>query len=801
MNPALLLPMPGDLPATPVYARNLRVWIGQGSRGIGVRRGLLDQRLLTWVHEKSLEYDLIATRIETPRLAPENPFLFDIHKEKLDSSGIVKLGTIVRQGDVLVSILNVVQARGDRPGPGPGMQLVRNDSREVVASCDGMTVTMVRRLTPRQLGRYAPKGLVENIHIELRAERALAIGDILLTGEEPLGIIDHFVADADMPCDEKGVPVDLVLPLEAGNQLGITLGLIRSLPIGRAAEEPGESLQARDMGPYSLISCTPLHGRDRWPGQPVNIAQVKWLRERELNGILTELTCLKSDDLQNRRQLSTVSKAGTLANAANSLSATPESLILLRTWLMALGLNVSLKPHGSHVAIAINPATTDDIIGWSSGMISRPETIHFRTYDEIVGGLFCPKVFGPIEGPRRRRFGHLPLVAPIVPYLWRCGSSSVLERVLEMPMADLERVLQYKADVFWKNGQIEIRDSDSRATYIAEGESLGSGGIAIREMLSRLPVERLPPALVGRHEALTPSVISIIPPDIRPLVLLDNGNFATHDVNDLYRSVINRRNRIAKLIDLNAPLVIIRNELRMCQDAVDRLHMNTLLPKSGRRNQEETEETEESKDRVLCDFFKMVAQGLLTESKLTDWSGRARLAVIDDLPMNQALIPEVMYRILLLETEKPILLTVPEGPFVALMPQSHDEYLIRVTPSVLVALGLDTRAIAECMVHRPISREACDEAMQLTRGVPSICNPVPDRTGWLDGRDAQEILTGLIAAALDGEAVHWDSARGLLLGGSGPVEVAPDSELTVRSNDSTGPKIREVPIPSGWMPH
>src|SRR5207245_2934456 len=206
-------------------------------------------------------------------------------------------------------------------------------------------------------------------------------------------------------------------------------------------------------------------------------------------------------------------------------------------------------------------ASPENIRSWSNGEIKKPETINYRTFKPERDGLFCARIFGPIKDyeclcgkykrmkykgiicekcsvevtlsrVRRERMGHIELAAPVA-HIWFLKSlPSRIGLLLDMTLKDLERILYFEYYVVLQPGLTPLQD---------------------RQILTQVPV---------------------IPPDLRPLVPLDGGRFATSDLNDLYRRVINRNNRLKRLIELRAPDIIIRNEKRMLQEAVDALFDN-----------------------------------------------------------------------------------------------------------------------------------------------------------------------------------------------------------------------------------
>jgi hypothetical protein len=530
------------------------------------------------------------------------------------------------------------------------------------------------------------------------------------------------------------------------------------------------------MEQYSLISLQPL-GNTPAPGQPVRTCHVRWLRSRGLNANLAELVSLKSDDLGNRERLRALLLQGSKpGKRAVPEPGAPESLFLLQAWLLGLGLDVQVAGHDGHVDLAVRPARTEEVVARSAGPVRQWGTIDYRTRDYLEGGLFCPAVFGPAvfgasPGQRRRRFGHVALSVPVVPLLWRTGSPSVLERLLDLPAATIEQIVHYKATVDWTSDPVSV-DANPPEPPAPLGEQSGgplSGGAAIGALLLGVPEERLPPALRGRADALLQQAVLIVPPDLRPLVLLDSGNFAISDLNDLYRCLLNRRNRLAKLVQLNAPAAILAGEGRHLQEAADAVWANR-LPSKARA-------VRGPADRPLRDCLDMVVGQLLDQNaKRVDWSGRARAMAEASVAPGRARVPRRIVEEVRLPAAQPVLLTADDedGTFVAVLPEAHDEGVLMLAAEDFDRLGLGRSEVPTCLIHRPLGRAACAEAARLRNGDPGPVVPVPENVSWVDGASAEEVVAGLIEAALGGEPVCLETPRGLLIGGTGAVEAPAD---------------------------
>ncbi len=273
---------------------------------------------------------------------------------------------------------------------------------------------------------------------------------------------------------------------------------------------------------------------------------------------------------------------------------------------------------------------------------------------------------------RRKRMGHINLAAPVVHIWFFKALPSRLGTLLGMKTSDLEKVILFQDFVVTDPGQTPLKyqqvlsedeyrsarekyGDDFKAAMGAEavGALLGKTDLAelsgrlreelhktnskqkIKDLTKRLKLVEAIRSSGGKPEWMVMEVIPVIPPDLRPLVLLESGNFATSDLNDLYRRVINRNNRLKKLIDLNAPEVIIRNEKRMLQQAVDALFDNGRCrrPVLG------------SSNRPLKSLTDMIKgkQGRFRENllgKRVDYSARSVIVVGPELKLHQCGLPK-----------------------------------------------------------------------------------------------------------------------------------------------------------------
>ena len=366
-----------------------------------------------------------------------------------------------------------------------------------------------------------------------------------------------------------------------------------------------------------------------------------------------------------------------------------------------LDLFKQFTPDEHFDAIKIGMASPEKIRSWSFGEVKKPETINYRTFKPERDGLFCAKIFGPIKDyeclcgkykrlkhrgvicekcgvevtqtkVRRERMGHIDLAAPCA-HIWFLKSlPSRLGLVLDMTLRDIERVLYFEAYVVTDPGMTPQKkfsimsedDYDAKRKEYGDEYTAKMGAEGIKDLLEGLEldveIDKLRNDLTGSEikikknakrlklmEAFKKSgikphwmvldVLPVLPPDLRPLVPLDGGRFATSDLNDLYRRVINRNSRLRRLLELKAPEIIARNEKRMLQEAVDSLLDN------GRRGKAMTGANKRAL-KSLADMIKgksgRFRQNLL--GKRVDYSGRSVITVGPTLKLHQCGLPKLM---------------------------------------------------------------------------------------------------------------------------------------------------------------
>ena len=329
-------------------------------------------------------------------------------------------------------------------------------------------------------------------------------------------------------------------------------------------------------------------------------------------------------------------------------------------------------------AIKIGLASPEKILEWSHGEVKKPETINYRTLKPEKDGLFCERIFGPSKdwechcgkykkirykgvicdrcgvevtkaSVRRERMGHIALAAPVSHIWYFKGIPSRMGLILDISPRTLEKVLYFAsyivldaADTGLQYKQVlsekEYREEVDKYGYGAF--RVGMGAEAILELLQAIDLEKDSEELrKGLKDATGQKRARIIKrlEVVEAMVQLDGGRFATSDLNDLYRRIINRNNRLARLLELGAPDIIVRNEKRMLQEAVDALIDN------GRRGRPVTGPGNRAL-KSLSDMLKgkqgRFRQNLL--GKRVDYSGRSVIVVGPELKIYQCGLPKEM---------------------------------------------------------------------------------------------------------------------------------------------------------------
>ena len=439
-------------------------------------------------------------------------------------------------------------------------------------------------------------------------------------------------------------------------------------------------------------------------------------------------------------------------------------------------------------SIKLKIASPEDILSWSYGEVTKPETINYRTQKPEREGLFSEAIFGPMKDwecycgkykrirykgiicdrcgvevtrsiVRRERMGHIKLAAPVAHIWFLRGVPSKTATVLGVSLVELEKVIYFASYIVMKVNEdlkaeamkrieSEFKSKMKNAKSDTEQETLremkehernnlkslrkhqilseldyrdmsvkygevfeaGIGAEAVRRLLEEVNLDEMVFQLEGvfkneinpleqrkisrrlkfiksmarsgiRPEWMIVTILPVIPPALRPMVPLDGGRYATSDLNDLYRRVINRNNRLKHLVELKAPEVITKNEKRMLQEAVD-----ALIDNSMRRGQATTAASTGQKRALksLADMLKgkqgRFRQNLL--GKRVDYSGRSVIVIGPELGISECGLPKHMA----LELFKPFVIGILIRKELAHNIKSANRLIDQETPDVWAAL-------------------------------------------------------------------------------------------------------------------
>ncbi len=399
-------------------------------------------------------------------------------------------------------------------------------------------------------------------------------------------------------------------------------------------------------------------------------------------------------------------------------------------------------------AMRVRLASPEDIRNWSYGEVKKPETINYRTHKPERDGLFCARIFGPIQDyqclcgkykkkkdkgticekcgvevtvkeVRRERIGHIELASPVAHIWYYKGPPSRIGLILGIPGKEIERIVVYDKYVVLDPGDPKKTGLKYRQTLTEEevekltesgvdpgSYRLGIGAEALKQLLSEVNVEeeaeelrelmqreknqqklkkiskRL--ALIKgfkesgvRPEWMVMDVIPVLPPDLRPLVKLDGGRFGNADLNELYKRVINRNNRLKRMIDANSPELILRNEKRLLQQSVDALFDNSKLARPQTNQHRKPFKSLSDNLRGKQGRFR---QNLL--GKRVDFSGRSVIVVGPELKIHQTGLPKKMA----LELFKPFIAHKLEKDGLVTTVKVAEEWIEQERPEVWDAL-------------------------------------------------------------------------------------------------------------------
>ncbi|MEO0073818.1 MAG: DNA-directed RNA polymerase subunit beta', partial [candidate division WOR-3 bacterium] len=482
-------------------------------------------------------------------------------------------------------------------------------------------------------------------------------------------------------------------------------------------------------------------------------------------------------------------------------------------------------------------ASPETIRSWSNGEVIKPETINYRTQKPERDGLFCERIFGPVKdyecncgkykkirykgitcdrcgvdvttsAVRRHRMGHIELVVPVAHPLFYQVPPSKVGLMLGLSINQVETILNYEAYVVIEPGNCQelkkmdlLTEDDYRKVVDRfEGLEIDSGASALKTLLSRIELDDLAADLRARirletsrrfsllrrlrvveafrasgarPEWMILEVLPVIPPDLRPLVPLEGGRYATSDLNDLYKRVIVRNNRLKHLMSIRTPEIILKNEKRMLQDAVDTLFSNETRPRPvrGRGNRPL---------KSLCEALRG-KQGRFRRNllgKRVDYSGRSVIVVDPTLKLHQCSLPKEMA----LELFKPMILRRLEERRLADTDRGAKTMYRRETPEVWEVLEEVTRNHPVLLNRAPtlhrVSIEAFYPVLSESRAIgihPLVCPPF---NADFDG-DTMSVHVPLTPEAILESSVLMLSSHNILSPAHGRPLMTPSQDIVV----------------------
>ena len=678
----------------------------------------------------------------------ENPFLTADERSRLTDAGIVPLGERVREGDVLIS----------RVVPAMGKEDIYFD-RSMRASSDWDGASVIKSEVNAQGKKNAPSQAV----VELELSRPLKVGDgLIIDGDELLvtEISDEFLQD------DQGHEIDIAVSPQLAEQLGG--GFPKVLQVSR--ESVMDKLRSvRAFGPRSLLSLRPYY-RARYCF--VRADDLAWLRENDCHTLVGEMAALRCDIVGTSHDpIIEKSKSSDFRTLVMDLDEAGESALSLYFHLGAMGVSCKMNRNDQRLEMMLSPKNDTEVLADSNGIVKKPETVNYRTFQPENDGLFCEHIFGD-EGSmsRRRHWGHIELVKPVVSWLWRQGNDSAIEKATGFSKDEIEGVLA--------GGRLVVQRNDEFKLFESEQEVPDDQGWSVvgwcAEALEKVVRSRIKSGSchLESSEFLFNRALPVLPPDWRPLVMLDSGNFATSDLNDFYRRIINRNNRLKKLMELNAPEVILRNETRMLQLSVDALHANAFL--ESPTNSETNQPLKSILELLLMDDYKL--------GKRLNWVASGRVIPDRDLPIDRVSIPADIFNALKLHEDDPVLISLPVKlpGFCACRPQSGEDN-IRIHPDNLTQFKAELDDAHVVLIHRVMTDQARDEARRLLRERTHPRNIDSNESQqWFEVGNPDAAVELILGAIFNQTPVEFSSGTGLLIGGNGGFKFSSETSLAMQ---------------------
>ncbi len=586
-----------------------------------------------------------------------------------------------------------------------GMILAGRLSREEGSKADAAVDAAFGAVTGRDRSLRCPPGFegrvtsVEHLHHEPHEGRSIAV---TVSSERPVTLGDVLAIDG-----QRATLTQLVASIDTGDD-GLWPGRTGAFTVERVRPTAVDVMQARSIGPYSLVTQQPLRGREQLGGQLVTLEQAEALLDRGAAHTVYELYTVKSDDESARLALYEAIVRDTRDADIKSM---PSATRAIEWHLRAMGLTTDFTER----EIELGLMGRDELRAVAPGVVTRAETIDLTPWKAIPGGLFCEDIFGA----KSQWFGRVELAVPVL-HPWARKSAATL---LGWSAAHLEDVLMGRQVL---NGAV--------------------GSPAVHAALQTVDLDRpvtgaetLSSAMKGSRRRPTDLCFNtwpVLPPSLRPMLPTENGRYATSTLNDSYRHLIET--------NLQNPLASV-NGLRALQEALDRLlaalgDAQALVPRP-----------------VAVELFKPWVYGRLERAGHVTSLKAAKQLVVAQEPRALAMLDAVV-------AQTPLLLfgegsSKPVGVSVSLW----NEPALGLSDAVIGALGLVPGQVVQA--HVPVHPEAVRETRALTVGRSPGPKPAENEQ-WLSRASRLESLGEyLFSTALVGAVDPIRDRRARLLTG------------------------------------
>lgn len=617
------------------------------------------------------------------RITQDVPTASEADLFHLDDNGVVKIGTVVKAGDILIGRV-APKSEGKLTDDEKVLRAIFGDKIKEFedTSCrmnlqDGAIVTDAR---------YLPT--IDTAEVDILIARDLRVGDILdWSGEgKPQFVVSAILPEDQMPWIprfHKRAEIVINQTLVKGFKFDESIvrfndGLRKRKKVARIQLRKipmlyEEKIQARSTGSYHIVTGQPLNDPANWiQGARVAKSDLSWLMSAGCESVVEELLTFKSSS----REAFEIYNA--LVRRARLILPTAAPGVLKVILKILQSLAVSIYVEENHLRLEF--ANDDAIRSWSYGEVTCSETLHYITGKPARDGLFCQKIFGPTEN-----------------FCCACGKYS--------------RV-RYRGVICEKCG-VEVVTTSVRKERM--------GHIALASPVTHP---------LARHILL--NVLPVLPPDLRPMIARE-GKFLTDDLNGLYRNVINRNRRLRILLEISAPEQIIRLEKKLLQESVNKLFgtgpadkLHTLLKfaentihslwqkrvdYSGEGIVVPNPDIEELQcglpKKMALEIFKPIVMAALVQKMLTHSIKSAKRLIDDQAPEAYELLQTLMMPYLILVGKQG-----ENTSYAGLMPIMVEGEAIQLNPKTCADLGLKLYG-DKIAVHLPLSRKAQIDAQSI----------------------------------------------------------------------------------------